>query len=65
MACDEMQERQFKAGCIAKIGTTIKHVKCDVNVSIKIKNPKTLHDWSHGANMTMCKLKKRSSMPKY
>ena len=36
-----------------------------MNVSINIKKPNLLSDWSHGVDLTKCKQKKRSSILKY
>ena len=38
---------------------TYENVKYDVNVRIKIKNPRLFHAWLFGVDLTMCKSNKR------
>ena len=56
MACDEMQKNVILAIDLTyDMKKNLKNVKCEVNVSMKIKKPNLLHDWSHGVDLTMCK----------
>ena len=55
MACDEMQKRHFNDRLNAIILKPLNNVKCDVNVSVKLKKRNLLHDWSHDVDLTMCK----------
>ena len=67
MACDEMQKRHFNDRINHIILTPIKKtLKCDVYVSVNIKNNNNLlSDWSYGVDLTMCRQKKRASILKY
>ena len=67
MACDEMQKHHFndRINTIICRPIHVNNVKCDMNVSVKIKKPKHLHDWSHGVALTVCKYKIRPSILKH